>query len=232
MSQVRINACADRTSLDIALAQFIAHAVSEAITIRGHAAIALSGGRTPLGMLSLLGAFHLPWENVTITLVDERWVNEDHPDSNAGMIRKILLQGAAQAAKFLPLKNTAPTPHIGQPECEANLSALPAKLDLVILGMGNDGHTASLFPLAPELEEAMHSHQRCVATSPQTAPHLRITLTAPYIAQSREIVLHLTGADKKQILERLLAKDASLPLAPVRRVFDLIRTEKYVFWAE
>jgi 6-phosphogluconolactonase len=221
-----------KVELDTALAQFVAEKVTQAIAARGKAVIALSGGRTPMGMLTKLRQLPLPWEKVLVTLVDDRWVEENHPDSNARLLREALLQDHAQAATFLPLKNSAPSPHEGQMECETHLSQLPAKLDVVILGMGEDGHTASLFPEAPELETAMYGEQRCAAISPQTAPHLRMTLTAPYISQSRTVILHITGTSKKQLLQEMCAEDAPKPYAPIRRVFAFIRTEKYVFWAE
>jgi 6-phosphogluconolactonase len=220
-----------KVALDTALAQVIAEKITEAISARGHAFIALSGGRTPTGMLTTLRQFPLAWEKVSVTLVDERWVDDTHPDSNARLLRETLLQDKAKGATFVPLKNVAVSPHAGQTACEHQLSQLPAKLDVLILGMGEDGHTASLFPLAPELEHAMQSRQRCAAISPQTAPHLRMTLTAPYLAQSRTAILHLTGLNKKTLLQHIYT-DPTKPYAPIRRVWDAIKTEKYVFWAE
>lgn len=222
----------DKTTLDIALSNLLVQTITEAIKLRGKAFIALSGGRTPVNMLNTLSQHNLPWEKVTFTLVDDRWVKENHPDSNAYLIHTSLLQNYAQSAHFISLKNEAPTPYEGQAACEKMLSQLPENLDAIVLGMGEDGHTASLFPTAPELESAFTTPARCAAIDPQTAPHLRMTLTAPYIAQSSKLILHITGKTKKSLLEKLLAPSASQPYAPIRRLFDLAKTEKYVFWAE
>lgn len=221
----------DKAELDEALADMLAQTIKAAINARGHAFIALSGGRTPLGMLRKLSLLNLAWEKVTITLVDDRWVEETHSDSNALLLHTSLLQNFAQSAHFISLKNEAATPYAGQISCEKALSQLPEKLDAVVLGMGEDGHTASLFPEAPELETAFTTHARCAAIDPKTAPHLRITLTAPYLAQSSKLILHITGDNKKALLNTLFADNVSKPYAPIRRLFDLAKTEKYVFWA-
>jgi len=223
---------ADQARLDSTLAQLIADTITQAIAQRGQASIALSGGKTPTGMLQRLRQYPLAWEKVLITLADERWVEETHRDSNARFLQTTLLQGPARAAIFLPLKNAALTPHEGQTQCEKVLAQLPNALDLIVLGMGDDGHTASLFPHAPELNVAMHALTRSAAISPQTAPYLRMTLTAPYIAQSRHVILHITGASKKQRLDSALAADAPMPHLPIRTLLDLIQTKKQVFWTD
>lgn len=222
----------NKNGLDIALSHLLAETILEAIKLRGKAFIALSGGRTPVNMLNTLSQHNLPWEKVMFTLVDDRWVEETHPDSNTGLIRTAFLKNYAKSAHFISLKNEAPTPYEGQPVCEKILSQFPKHLDAVVLGMGEDGHTASLFPRAPELETALTTSERCAAINPQTAPHLRITLSGPYIAQSSKLILHITGEKKKSLLQKLLAPTAPQPYAPIRRVLDLAKMEKYVFWAE
>lgn len=222
----------DLPTLNHALADAIAKIITSAIDERGQAFIAFSGGKTPLPMLQLLSHYPLAWNKVTITLVDERWVDDMHADSNAALLKKALLQHQAIHATFIPLKNSATTPHAGQIACENALSVLANRLDLVILGMGEDGHTASLFPEAPELHSAMTTLARCTAISPQTATHLRMTLSAAYLAQSRNVFLHITGEKKKAMLTEWLKVDAPEPHAIIRQVLDLIPTEKILFWAK
>lgn len=222
---------ADLPTLNHALAKAIATIIKEAIQERGCAYIALSGGKTPLPMLQILSQYSLAWDKVTITLVDERWVDEENTDSNAALLKKSLFQNQAKEATFIPLKNAAPTPHKGQIECEHALSTLSNQLDLIVLGMGEDGHTASLFPKSPELISAMTTLSRCAAINPQTAPHLRMTLSASYLAQSRHVFLHITGLRKKALLNDWLKIDAPEPHAIIRQVVDLIPIEKTLFWS-
>lgn len=223
---------ADTTALDTALAYFIANTLNQAIEERGEAYVALSGGKTPVSLFIQLRKMPIAWQKVRILLVDERWVDPTHSDSNTHLIATHLLQDAAAEATFISLQNNTATPHIGQSYTEIALADLPVQLDIIVLGMGEDGHTASLFPEAPELEAAFKTTARCAAITPITAPHLRMTLTAPYIAQARKILLHITGQSKKRLLNQWLADNASQPNAPIRRLFDLVQTEKYVFWAE
>lgn len=223
---------ADLPALNQALAEAIATILKNAIQERGSAYIALSGGKTPLPMLHILSQFPLAWNKVTITLVDERWVDEKNTDSNAALLKQSLFQNQAKEATFIPLKNAAATPHKGQIDCEQALSVLSSQLDLIVLGMGEDGHTASLFPKAPELISAMTTLTRCAAINPQTAPHLRMTLSASYLAQSRHVFLHITGVRKKALLNDWLKIDAPEPHAIIRQVLDLIPIEKTLFWSK
>lgn len=224
-----------RTSaaLDEALAAFVAARLDEALALRGVASLALSGGRTPAGFLRLLGTMPLDWKNITVTLADERWVDETHPDSNARLLQETLLTGPAAAARFVPLYNGTSSPATGQSECEANLANLPWPLDVVVLGMGQDGHTASLFPQAPQLQHALTTSARCAAITPVTAEHERMTLSLAALANARCLIVHLTGADKCTLLDTMLAQTAgeTAPPLPLRRVLDAHSFMPHVFRA-
>jgi 6-phosphogluconolactonase len=178
--------------------------LSDAIAARGGASIALSGGRSPRPALEALSQAPIEWEKATVALVDERWVAPDHADSNERLVRETLIKGAAAKARFVGMKNGAANPQAGQAECEAAYGALPWPLDIVLLGMGEDGHTASLFPEATELAEGLSTGALTVAVTPPAAPHQRMSMSAAAILNSRHIFLQIGGAAKKAVYDRAL----------------------------
>ncbi|MDR3428122.1 MULTISPECIES: 6-phosphogluconolactonase [Silvimonas] len=220
-----------KDELDQQLACAIAAALNAAIAARGKAALAVSGGRTPAGMFKALSESTVDFSKVWITLVDERWVPVDHADSNERTVRQNLLVGNAAVAHFVSPVSAAATPHEGEAEIEARFAALPAPFDVLILGMGDDGHTASLFPNAPELEAACASQALVAAVTPPVAPHKRITLTLPTIAKAREVIVHITGEGKKTLLQDALAEQKPVvEQYPIRRVLDAVTGQKLVYW--
>lgn len=196
---------ADAPTAALALADSIAARLSAAIAARGAATLLLSGGRSPAPVFDALSRASLPWDKVTVAQVDERWVPADHPDSNSQLIRRHLLQGATAAARFLPMKNAAATADEGQPACEAALRALPRPFDILLLGMGEDGHTASLFPQAPELRDGLDTEALTIAVTPPAAPHARMSLTATGLLASRVLLLQIGGAAKEAVYRAALA---------------------------
>lgn len=187
------------------LAGRIAILLADAIAQRGVATIAVSGGRSPRPVLEALSKEPIDWTKLIVTLVDERWVDPVSADSNERLVRETLLQGPAAEARFVPMKTHAPDAYLGQAEVEQAFAALPWPLDIVLLGMGDDGHTASLFPEAAELAEGLSSPARTIAVSPPAAPHQRLSLTASAILASRHIFLQIGGAAKKAVYDRALA---------------------------
>lgn len=197
------------------MARRIAVILGDAIATRGVATIALSGGRSPRPVLEALSGAALDWDKVIVTLVDERWVAPDHADSNERLVRETLLRGDAAKARFVPMKNEAADAYAGQAACEAAFAALPWPLDIVLLGMGEDGHTASLFPDAKELAEGLSTQALTLAVTPPAAPHQRMSLSARGILNSRHVFLQIGGAAKKAVYDRALAGGAVEEL-PVR----------------
>ncbi|MET0371191.1 MAG: 6-phosphogluconolactonase [Sphingobium sp.] len=197
------------------LARYIAARLCTAIDDRGVATFAVSGGRSPRPVLDALSAAPIDWAKVTVLLVDERWVDPASEDSNERLVRETLLRGPAQAATFLPMKNDAADPYAGQRACEIAYAALPWPLDIVMLGMGEDGHTASLFPGAHELAQGLATEARTVALTPPTAPHPRLSLSANAILDCRAILLQIGGAEKRIVYKRALA-GGPLDELPVR----------------
>jgi 6-phosphogluconolactonase len=198
----------------------------------GGASLLVSGGSTPIPLFTRLAGMNLPWQKVTISLVDERWVEPTSRDSNENLVRTHLLQHQAARARFIPMKTPDATAAEGEENCAAALRAIPRPYDCLILGMGNDGHTASLFPGADNLAAAtsLHSQKICMAMQPVAAPHQRMTLTLAAILHSRQIVLHLQGEEKKRVLAR--AMEAGDPQEmPIRFILRQESTPLAIYWS-
>lgn len=208
----------------LALARAIARRLRIALRLRGQALLALSGGRSPLPMLRWLRRQPLPWERVIVTQIDERCVPADHPDSNARLLREHLLQEAAAQARWAPLCE-AETMAVDLDDAaldrlaagaSARLAALPWPLDVAVLGMGEDGHTASLFADAPGLARALESDGPVGWTRPADAPHARLTLTLPTLLRAGALMLSLQGAAKQAVYARACQRpDPALPVSLV-----------------
>ena len=210
----------------------IAHGLSAGLNERGYASLAVSGGTTPKPMFAALSHVDLAWGKVVVLLVDERWVDISDKDSNENLVRSHLLQDKAAAAVFIGMKTGAATAAAGEKECGERLKRIPMPYDVMVLGMGGDGHTASLFPGAPKLSRAvdMASGLMCAAIVPAQAAHERMTLTLPVILNSREIVVHITGAEKLKVYERAIS-EGPLEEMPIRHVLRQEKVPVTVFWA-
>ncbi|SCW66032.1 6-phosphogluconolactonase [Sphingobium faniae] len=196
----------DATTAADALAESIARRLAQAVAERGTATIAVSGGRSPAAVFDALSQVDLPWDKVIVAQVDERWVPMDHADSNSQLIRGHLLKGPAAAARFVPMKNDAATAREGQAACEAAIGALPLPFDILLLGMGEDGHTASLFPDAKELQEGLTTDALTLSVTPPAAPHERMSLSAKGLLESRVLILQIGGAAKEAVYRHALAE--------------------------
>lgn len=197
------------------MARRIAVILTDAIATRGVATIALSGGRSPRLVMETLSQADLDWEKVVVTLVDERWVAPDHADSNERLVRQALLRDEAASARFVPMKNGAADAYAGQAEVESAFRDLPWPLDIVVLGMGEDGHTASLFPRGKELADGLSTGALTLAVTPPAAPHQRMSLSARAILSSRHILLQIGGAAKKVVYDRAM-EEGPIEDLPIR----------------
>ena len=197
---------ASGAALAESLAQDVAGWLGAAIVKQGHATIAVSGGITPKPFLIALSMLKLDWSKVTVTLVDERQVPEDNLRSNARLVKDTLLQGEAALAQFVPLY------------LNPTIAQVPV-FDVVILGMGSDGHTASLFPGGDHLASAIDSENQdaVIAMKAPGAGEPRLTFTLSRLLAASHIYLHIQGEDKMQVLERALAGRDALHM-PVRAV--------------
>ena len=220
------------SALDGALTAKVSGLLREAIETQGSASLVVSGGRTPVGFFHLLSQQELDWSKVTIALADERWVNADHADSNEKLVRDNLLINKAHKAHYLALKNSAENALEGEAECQRQLSAID-RFTVVILGMGDDGHTASLFPESEALKRGldMDSGADCIAVTPLHAPHQRMSMTLPRLLNSQCIIVHISGASKQQVLTQASAGDDIMEL-PIRAVLQQQITPVSIYWAQ
>ena len=202
----RHNTFATRADLAAALARDVAQALAARIAAAGSATLAVSGGTTPALFFTALSLQEIEWSHVTVTLVDERQVPETSPRSNAALVRKMLMAGKAAKASFVAVF-----------ENEAEASAL--SLDVVVLGMGNDGHTASFFPGGDTLAETIdpHTDQSLIAITAPGSGEARLTFTLPKLLAASTLCLHIEGEEKLRVLEEALSGDNAHAM-PIRAV--------------
>jgi 6-phosphogluconolactonase len=197
-----------RETLAASLAQDVAEELERAIEAKGRATLAVSGGTTPKLFFEKLSEIDIPWSRVSVTLVDERQVPETSERSNARLVRTHLLRNKAAAARFVPL--------VDNPEAEK----IPA-FDVAVLGMGNDGHTASFFPGGDRLAEALDAGtaKRLITITAPGAGEPRLTFTLPVLESAGRLALHIEGAEKQQVLKKALAEgpEAEMPVRAVLR---------------
>jgi 6-phosphogluconolactonase len=207
----------DGAALAPAFAQWTANLLQKGVDERGEAVLIVSGGNTPKRYFAALAQRPIDWARVTITLADERCVADDSPRSNARLLRENLLRDHASAARFAPLADSRLSPDQELAAARARIADLPLPADLVVLGMGDDGHTASWFPGADNLTEAIDPGARNLVL-PMRAPGAlepRLTLTARVILRARALALHIEGADKLTTLARALA-EGPVEAMPIR----------------
>lgn len=220
----------DQNALSNQFAKQIAEFLQHSIQQHGRASLVVSGGRTPLALFNALSEIDLAWHVVDITLADERWVDGNHEASNTAMVKSQLMQNYAASANFVELKTDCDNAADGISEAEENLRKMHQPFTVLILGMGEDGHTASLFPCSEQLSQGldMQSGKICLAVQPTSAPHQRISMTLPTLINSENIFLHLTGQRKKEILEDILANYTEVE-KPIKAVID--RAPVTLMWA-
>jgi 6-phosphogluconolactonase len=216
----------DRELMFLALADKIAGELADFLRRDGKATLCVPGGTTPGPIFDTLSGVDIDWPNVAVMLNDERWVPDDSPRSNTRLLRERLLRGRASGATLVPLYADAPRPEDKLIDLSAGITPhLP--ISVLLLGMGADMHTASLFPGADLLPEALSSHAPpLMALRAEAAGEPRITLTAPVLKGAFHTHILITGPEKRAAIERA----AHLPEieAPVRTVL----ANATVHWAE
>lgn len=226
--QVEIKCFDNASAACAALSDEIAMVINKAVDEQGEASVALSGGSTPVPMFQALGDKQLPWDKLTVALVDDRWVAPDHKDSNEALVLKHLLNNNRSKTEFIGFWKPYANAVSAESDCNASLTTLlPELLDCVVLGMGNDGHTASLFPEAPQLPHALNTSAACCAVTPITAPHDRMTMSATRLLSSKHRFLHLKGEDKLETLKSAIS-DTDITSMPIRLFLNHPLT---IFWS-
>src|SRR4030088_2810398 len=223
---------ADMETLSRELATSIAESLTAAIGERGLASLVASGGRSPVRLFEILRAQPLEWDRVCVALADERWVAPDDPASNERLVRDVLLKDRAASARFLGLKNAAPTPDMGAVSAWETFARVPRPFDAVVLGMGDDGHTASLFPGSPNLPRALNpaAVAGCVGMRSPVAPHPRLSLNLSALLDSRRIAVLIGGAEKWRTY-CAANNSGDVQDMPVRAVLRQRRTPVEVMWS-
>ncbi len=214
----------DAQSLAENLAGELVIRIDQAIKNKGNAVIALSGGSTPKPLFKVLAEHEIDWDKVVVTLVDERWVPESHELSNAAFMKQYLLDALPAGVRFVPLYQAAQTVEASFPVvladyCQATNSSLEElrSFDIVILGMGGDGHTASFFPDASNVADLVdiNSAQPLLACSSASTQVERITWSLPYLLNTDFLALHFTGEGKLDVFEQALSGTDATEL-PIR----------------
>lgn len=232
---IPLRTAADAAELATTLADDVLAALAGAIAAQGSATLVVSGGSTPKPLFERLAKDRaLDWSAVTILLADERVVPPHHPDSNEGMLSRTLLDGSPSAARFVSLYEDGLAE--GEPSAlravAARVEPLDAPFDVVLLGMGDDGHTASLFPDSPQLEAAMAPDAPMPVSlqHPASQPLVRLSLTAARLWRSHRLWLHLTGDGKRATFEAAM-RDGRLPIARLLDAEPASTAERAVYWA-
>jgi len=207
------NSADNAQQLAITLAEAIEAKLEHAIQTQGKASLVVSGGSTPAPVFAQLSQSNLDWSAVTITLADERWVPANHEDSNELLVRQALLIDQAAAATFIPLYRDGLSQQQALKAVEHSISSMASPFTVVILGMGGDGHTASLFPDAPaeQLQQAMQLDNTAAVAmlNPPSVPQMRISLTRAALLNAQCRIVHITGNSKYQVLESALFETLS-----------------------
>ncbi|SEM67989.1 6-phosphogluconolactonase [Nitrosomonas marina] len=227
MQKIQRNTYTTTDALAEGFANYAAEVLRTALTRQQTASLVVPGGSTPRAYLPALAAQTLPWHRIAITLSDERWVDTGLHDSNEHLVRACLLKRLNVQPHFTGLKTPHDTPAAAIPEIEQRLKTLPQPFTLTVLGLGEDGHIASLFPGLELHKTTGVSTSRCIAVSPPLAPSHRISLSLDALANSAQIALVVTGKSKRQLLDRI--ENVADPAIPLVWLLQRARTPVAVF---
>jgi 6-phosphogluconolactonase len=227
---------ADLDAASQAAANIVTSHLQDGLLVRAFASLAVCGGKTPRRTFEILADRDLDWPNIAVTLTDERWVPRWEVESNERLVRHELLVGRARSARLASMWSPTPEPQQGIPVYEALLDVMPERFDVVLIGMGEDGHIASLFPGSGALTVGLdpEAQARCVAVPIGAAgpPHEpRMSLTLAELIRARAIVLLTSGAAKKRVLERSIREVRDPFGAPVAALLAH-RPDTHVLHAE
>ncbi|PRX08711.1 UNVERIFIED_ORG: 6-phosphogluconolactonase [Martelella mediterranea] len=220
------------SALAAALAAEVADKLALAIADKGTASIAVSGGSTPKAFFKALSSAPIDWEKVTVTLVDERFVPEDSPRSNHKLVKENLLLGPAAQARFIPLYQNVENVGEAAEIVTNKVSATSLPFDVVVLGMGTDGHTASFFPGGDTLAKALdiNTPAGVMAMHAEGAGEARLTFTFSSLENAGLLILHIEGQEKMDVLNKALEGNDETEM-PIRAVLSRASSPVNIYWA-
>ncbi len=219
-----------REEASVAAAARIRDALAHRLENQKAATLVVSGGTTPARCFQELAHLEIEWDRVNVLASDDRWVPSDHEDSNEKLVRDTLLAGEAQDARLLPVYRHGVTIEERCSEINEELLQAPFPFACALLGMGEDGHFASLFPDAGNLREGLDvdSRQLCIPVETSASSHPRVSLTLAALSRSDEIVLLIFGDAKRDVYE---AAKTSTNGTPVSHLLRQKRAPVHVYWA-
>ena len=227
----------NRSHLLTALTAECQDILSESISKHGSATLLVSGGSTPAPLYEALSKTELTWKKIKVALVDERWVDAQHAASNEALIKRSLLINNAKAASFTGMKTSDQRASKGQSEAESRYRALPQPFTVAIIGMGNDGHTASLFPHATGLKNALNVDNEQLTASINAKPSAvtgpnteRMSMTIAGLLKCERLIILLSGEDKLAVFDQAM-KPGPVEDMPIRALLNQDKVPVEMYWA-
>lgn len=232
MPQIAEHRFDSRQELLAELLATVTGTLAGAVREQGKASMLLSGGTTPGVLYERMSQADLAWENIWFGLTDERWVAPDHADSNERLVNETLVQNKASTTNLVGLKSDFPTPAEGCAATEQQNAVLPKPYDIVLLGMGTDGHTASLFPTSKDTPAALDPENSCACHPIRRGDEdvQRITMTLSNLLQSKQIFLFMYGAEKAAVFAEALKEKTDV--LPVSHILHQDTVPVTLYWAE
>lgn len=224
----------DAAQLAESLAGTLEAAINAGIAARGRAVLALAGGGTPMPVYRRLAEASLDWSKVQLVATDERWVDHEHPASNSRAMREAFAM--ADRVNILSLVPPSAGPRASEATARAALASVPDPFDAVLLGMGSDGHFASLFPNNPALQAGLDPQNPDDALVvhpdplPPEAPFARVSLSAARLLRTRRLLLAITGTAKREVLARAQARPDPVRL-PISAVLHDAAAQIEIHWS-
>lgn len=221
----------EQSRLVEALSNSILSDLQNAIEVKGKASLLVSGGSTPKPLFEKLSQTVFAWDKVTVGLCDERWVDPSQEESNEHFVKTYLLKDEASKADFIGIYEANVDIENAENSCSNTLKEKLHSFDVVVLGMGSDAHTASLFPNNVKLEEAfdLEREDLCIAIEPDTAPYMRMSLTLRAILSAKHLYLHFEGEEKRAVFKKAIAGEDRYEM-PIRSVLNQEYKDIEVFY--